>query len=128
MESAYTTSEEPTVPPTPAEYDENENVDRAIQRERIISGFDASVSTSHSILPHRSSLPPPSPALSRIAWLNTAILVVYSSEEDSIMHNHPSRSPSRIMRLRRFQAVVLGTEHRLVRGRVRYLPGASISP
>lgn len=33
-ESAYTASEEdPTVPPTPVEYDENENLDRVIQRE-----------------------------------------------------------------------------------------------
>ena len=49
VESAYTTSEEPTVPPTPAEYDEGENWDRAIQRERVSSGFHASVSTSHSL-------------------------------------------------------------------------------
>jgi len=100
VESAYTTSEEPTVPPTPAEYDEGENSDRAIQRERVSSGFYASVSISHSLFSHRSSLPPSSPALSRIAWLNTAILVVYSLEEDNVMHNHPSRSPSKIMRLR----------------------------
>ena len=33
-ESAYTASEEdPTVPPTPVEYDESENPDRVIQRE-----------------------------------------------------------------------------------------------
>lgn len=33
-ESVYTASEEdPTVPPTPAEYDESENPDRVIQRE-----------------------------------------------------------------------------------------------
>ena len=101
-ERAYTMSEgDPTVPPpTPAEYDESENPDRAIQRGRVNSGSYASVSTSHSPPPHCSSLPPPSPALLRIAWLNTAILVVYSSEEDNIMHNHPNRSPSKIMRLR----------------------------
>lgn len=34
VESVYTASDEdPTVPPTPAEYDENENPDRVIQRE-----------------------------------------------------------------------------------------------
>lgn len=34
VESAYTASEEdPTVPPTPVEYDESENPDRVIQRE-----------------------------------------------------------------------------------------------
>jgi len=63
-ESAYTTSEEPTVPPNPVEYDESENPDRAIERERVSSEFYASVSTSHSVLPHCSSLPPP-PWLSR---------------------------------------------------------------
>ena len=43
MESAYTTSEEePTVPPTPAEYDESENPDRTIQREMVSWGFYAS--------------------------------------------------------------------------------------
>ena len=127
VESAYTTSEEPTVPPTPVEYDENRNPDRTIQRERASSGFDASVSTSHSILPHCSSLPPPSPALSRVAWLNTAILVVYSSEEDNIMDNHPSRSPSKIMRLRCLQAVVQRNADSLEGGCDTY-SGASTSP
>jgi len=62
VESAYTMSdEEPTVPPTPVESHESENPDRAIQRERVSSGSYASVSTSHSVFPHRSSLPPPSP-------------------------------------------------------------------
>ena len=127
VESAYTMSEEPTVPPTPVEYDENGNPDRTIQKERASSGFDASVSTSHSILPHCSSLPPPSPALSRVAWLNTAILVVYSSEEDNIMDNHPSRSPSKIMRLRFLQAVVQRNADSL-EGVCDTYSGASTSP
>ena len=127
VESAYTTSEESTVPPTPVEYDENGNPDRTIQKERASSGFDASVSTSHFILPHCSSLPPPSPALLRIAWLNTAILVVYSSEEVNIMDNHPSRSPSKIMRLRCLQAVVQRNADSLEGGCDTY-SGASTSP
>jgi len=84
VESAYTRSgEESTVPPTPAEYNRSKNTDWAFQRERVSLGFYASVSTSRPVLPHHSSLPPQSLALSRIAWLNTAILVVYFLEQNA---------------------------------------------
>ena len=83
MESAYTTSEEePTVPPTPAEYDESENPDRAIQKEMVSSGFYAS-------------------AIPGFLENRTAECRDTCSWGGDMMHNHPNRSPSKIMRLRR---------------------------
>jgi len=58
VESVYTASEEdPTVPPTPVEYDESENLDRVIQREdklgilRLLHFLEEGQPTSQSSKP-----------------------------------------------------------------------------
>lgn len=88
-ESAYTASEEdPTVPPTPVEYDESENPDRVIQREDKLGILRLRKYQTTPFSPNTSR---------RIAWLIVAPIVRFLEEgqqTQELPESHPEQGPT----------------------------------